>query len=65
MRPSDESAPAPRSIKFLLENDPEHAPMQPTQSWMDRINTAQLEIGRDRWQAMGALAKFDTPAWRR
>ncbi len=27
---------------------------------MDRINTAQLEIGRDRWQAMGALAKFDT-----
>ena len=61
VRPSDESGfPAPRSIKFLLENDPEHAPMQPTQSWMDRINTAQLEIGRDRWQAMGALAKFDT-----
>lgn len=60
VRPSDESGfPAPRSIKFLLENDPEHAPMQPTQSWMDRINTAQLEIGRDRWQAMGALAKFD------
>jgi hypothetical protein len=27
---------------------------------MDRINTAQLEIGRDRWQAMGALSKFDT-----
>jgi hypothetical protein len=25
---------------------------------MDRVNTA-LEIGRDRWQAMGALAKFD------
>ena len=61
VRPSDESGfPAPRSIKFLLENDPEHAPMQPTQSWMDRINTAQLEIGRDRWQAMGALSKFDT-----
>jgi pimeloyl-ACP methyl ester carboxylesterase len=33
VRPSDESGfPAPRSIKFLLENDPEHAPMQPTQS---------------------------------
>ncbi len=61
VRPSDESGfPAPRSMKFMLENDPEHAPMQPTQSWMDRINTAQLEIGRDRWQAMGALAKFDT-----
>ena len=63
VRPSDESGfPAPRSIRFLLENDPEHAPMQPTQSWMDRINTAQLEIGRDRWQAMGALSKFDTLA---
>ena len=61
MRPSDETGfPAPRTIEFLLENDPEHAPMKPTQSWMDRINTAQLEIGRDRWQAMGALAKFDT-----
>ena len=34
--------------------------MQPSQSWMDRINTAQFEIGRDRWQAMGALARFDT-----
>ena len=63
VRPSDESGfPAPRSIEFLLKNDPEHAPMQPTQAWMDRVNTAQLEIGRDRWQAMGALAKFDTLA---
>jgi pimeloyl-ACP methyl ester carboxylesterase len=61
VRPSDPTGfPAPRSIEFLLQNDPEHAPMQPTQSWMDRINTAQFEIGRDRWQAMGALAKFDT-----
>jgi pimeloyl-ACP methyl ester carboxylesterase len=61
VRPSDPSGfPAPRTIDFMLANDPEHAPMRPTQSWMDRINTAQLEIGRDRWQAMGALAKFDT-----
>jgi pimeloyl-ACP methyl ester carboxylesterase len=60
VRPSDASGfPAPRSIEFMLENDPEHAPMQPSQSWMDRINTAQLEIGRDRWQAMQALARFD------
>jgi pimeloyl-ACP methyl ester carboxylesterase len=60
VRPSDETGfPAPRTIKFLLENDPEHAPVKPSQSWMDRINTAQLEIGRDRWQAMGALARFD------
>jgi pimeloyl-ACP methyl ester carboxylesterase len=63
VRPSDASGfPAPRSIEFLLQHDPEHAPMAPTQSWMDRVNTAQLEIGRDRWQAMGALAKFDTLA---
>jgi len=59
---SDSGFPAPRSIKFLLENDPEHAPMKPSQSWMDRINTAQFEIGRDRWQAMQALARFDTLA---
>jgi len=61
VRPSDPTGfPAPRTIDFLLQHDPEHAPMQPTQSWMDRINIAQLEIGRDRWQAMGALARFDT-----
>jgi pimeloyl-ACP methyl ester carboxylesterase len=60
VRPSDSSGfPAPRTIDYLLANDPEHAPMQPTQSWMDRINVAQLEIGRDRWQAMTALAAFD------
>ena len=63
VRPSDPTGfPAPRTIEFLLKNDPEHAPMNPTQSWMDRINVAQLEIGRDRWQAMQALAKFDPVA---
>jgi pimeloyl-ACP methyl ester carboxylesterase len=61
VRPSDPTGfPLPRTIDYLLANDPEHAPIAPTQSWMDRINTAQLEIGRDRWQAMGALAGFDT-----
>ncbi len=61
VRPSDPTGfPLPRTIDYLLSNDPEHAPMQPTQSWMDRINTAQLEIGRDRWQAMTALKAFDT-----
>lgn len=63
VRPSDPTGfPAPRSIEYLLQNDPEHAPMKPTQSWMDRVNTAQFEIGRDRWQAMGALSRFDTLA---
>jgi len=60
VRPSDPTGfPAPRSIEYLLQHDPEHAPMQPSQSWMDRINTAQFEIGRDRWQAMEALKRFD------
>jgi pimeloyl-ACP methyl ester carboxylesterase len=60
VRPSDPTGfPAPRSIEYLLQHDPEHAPMKPTQSWMDRINTAQFEIGRDRWQAMEALKRFD------
>lgn len=61
VRPSDASGfPAPRSIEYLLSNDAEHAPVNPTQDWMDRINVAQFQIGRDRWQAMGALSKFDT-----
>jgi pimeloyl-ACP methyl ester carboxylesterase len=60
VRPSDATGfPAPRSIDYLLQHDPEHAPMKPTQSWMDRINIAQFEIGRDRWQAMEALKRFD------
>jgi pimeloyl-ACP methyl ester carboxylesterase len=63
VRPTDATGfPAPRSIDYLLQHDPEHAPMQPTQSWMDRINTAQFEIGRDRWQAMEALKHFDVLA---
>jgi pimeloyl-ACP methyl ester carboxylesterase len=60
VRPSDPSGfPAPRTLDFMLANDPDHAPVHPTQSWMDRINTAQLEIGRDRWQAVQAFAGFD------
>jgi pimeloyl-ACP methyl ester carboxylesterase len=60
VRPSDASGfPAPRSLDFMLANDPDPAPIAPTQSWMDRINTAQLEIGRDRWQAVQAYAGFD------
>lgn len=61
VRPTDATGfPAPRSIDYLLANDPEHAPVAPTQDWMDRINVAQFQIGRDRWQAMGALSRFDT-----
>jgi pimeloyl-ACP methyl ester carboxylesterase len=59
-RPSDPSGfPVTRTIEFMLERDAAHAPARPTQSWMDRINVAQLEAGRDRWQAIGALHRYD------
>ena len=46
LRPEDESGfPLTRTIAFMLERDTGHAPMHPSQSWMDRINTAQLEVG--------------------
>ncbi len=62
-RPGDASGfPVTRTKEFLLENDPEHAPMHPTQSWMDRINTAQIEAGRERWQAIDALHLYDLKA---
>ena len=60
LRPEDASGfPLTRSIEFMLERDPGHAPVQPSQSWMDRINTAQMEVGRNRWQAVTALANFN------
>ncbi len=59
-RPADPSGfPLTRTIDFLLANDPEHAPMHPTQNWMDRINLAQVEVGRDRWQLYSALLAYD------
>ena len=62
-RPADASGfPVTRTIDFLLEHDPAHAPMQPTQSWMDRINRAQIEAGRNRWQALDALRTYDLNA---
>ncbi len=36
-------------MEFMLEKDPEHAPLKPAQDWMDRMNRARLEVGRDRW----------------
>lgn len=60
VRPTDASGfPAPRSLEFMHANDPDHAPVHPTQSWMDRINTAQFEIGRNRWQAVKAYELWD------
>ena len=60
LRPSDVSGfPMTRTIEFVLQRDPAHAPMAPTQSWMDRVNVAQIEAGRDRWQALNALRLYD------
>jgi pimeloyl-ACP methyl ester carboxylesterase len=62
-RPSDPTGfPALRTIDFILETDPKHSPMHPTQDWMDRMNLAQIEVGRDRWQMLTALAEYDLSA---
>lgn len=63
LRPEDSSGfPLTRTIEFLLEKDPGHSPMRPTQSWMDRVNVAQIEAGRHRWQALDALHQYDIVA---
>lgn len=63
LRPADASGfPMTRTLEFMREKDPTHAPMNPDQSWMDRINVAQLETGRDRWQALDALNAYDIKA---
>lgn len=60
LRPEAKSGfPLTRTIAFMRDRDPGHAPVNPSQSWMDRINTTQMEVGRNRWQAVTALANFD------
>lgn len=59
LRPADPSGfPTTRTLEFVLQQDPGHAPANPTQSWMDRVNTAQIEVGRERWQALDALHAY-------
>jgi pimeloyl-ACP methyl ester carboxylesterase len=67
LRPSDASGfPVTRTLEFVLEHDAMHAPVNANQSWMDRINVAQIEAGRDRWQPLHALGAYDlAPALRR
>lgn len=60
LRPEDESGwPVTRTLSFMNTIDPGHAPLHPSQSWMDRINTARMEVGRNGWQAVTALANYD------
>ena len=53
--------PLTRTLEFVIERDPEHIPMHPTQPWLDRGNVALIESGRDRWQLIRALARYDQP----
>ena len=63
LRPGDASGfPMTRTLEFVLEQDAAHAPINATQSWMDRINIAQIEAGRERWQPLQALGAYDQPA---
>ena len=60
LRPADASGfPIIRSLEFMLDVDPTHSPVHPTQEWLDRLNTAQIEAGRQRWQAITALKAHD------
>lgn len=59
LRPADPSGfPTTRTLEFVTQHDPGHSPLNPTQSWMDRVNTAQIEVGRERWQALDALHEY-------
>ena len=62
LRPSDAGFPLTRTLEFVLEHDPTHAPVNANQSWMDRINVAQIEAGRERWQVLNALGAYDLHA---
>ena len=62
LRPDDASGfPMTRTLEFVLQQDPGHAPLHPTQSWMDRINVAAIEAGRHRWQVLDAIHAYDLP----
>ena len=54
-RPADATGfPLTRTLEFVLEKDPEHSPLHPTQSWIDIDNVAAIEAGRDRFQLLNA-----------
>jgi pimeloyl-ACP methyl ester carboxylesterase len=60
LRPADPSGfPVTRTLDFVLREDPAHAPVNADQSWMDAINVAQMQAGRERWQPLRALGAYD------
>ena len=59
-RPLDPSGfPLTRTLDYVLEHDAMHAPMHPTQSWMDRVNISNVLAGRTRRHALDALYRYD------
>jgi pimeloyl-ACP methyl ester carboxylesterase len=59
-RPVDaDGFPMTRTLQFVLANDAMHAPMKPTQSWMDRVNKSNVLAGRNRRHALDALWRYD------
>jgi len=59
-RPIDaDGFPMTRTLQFVLANDAMHAPMNPTQSWMDRVNKSNVLAGRNRRHALDALWRYD------
>jgi len=59
-RPVDaDGFPMTRTLQFVLANDAMHAPMNPTQSWMDRVNKSNVLAGRNRRHALDALWRYD------
>lgn len=59
-RPVDSDGfPMTRTLQFVLDNDAIHAPMHPTQSWMDRINKSNILAGRNRRHALDAFFRYD------
>ncbi|MFC2005462.1 alpha/beta fold hydrolase [Chloroflexota bacterium] len=54
--------PLTRTLEYTLEKDSLHCPMHPTQSWMDRMNMAMVETGRNRFQLSVTTEELDRAA---
>ena len=54
----DTGFPQVRTMQEALEKDPEHCPMNPTQSWLDRENVALIQAGRGVWKGRDAVNKY-------
>ena len=60
LRPVNSSGfPLTRTLEYVMERDPVHAPLHPDQSWLDRVSRGQVQAGRSRWQALDAVNAYD------